>query len=90
MKPKNYQPVEITREWDKGHRAEQVRGLGDRMWRVQDLREAVKNEPVFEVPIAFLDLASHSFDTEGGLIDFATHMKHALDCDTSDPIIFDQ
>lgn len=88
--PKDFPGVEIFRLWDKGSRDESVAGLGNRRWKIQDLRKAVENEPIYQVPIAFIDLASHRFDDEDGLIGFAHHMKHVLDCDTSDPIIFDQ
>lgn len=82
--------VAIDRLWEKGHREENVRGLGDRRWKIQDLREAVKNCPVVMVPIAFLDLAAHHFDMEGGLIDFAIHMRHVETSDPDDPVIVDQ
>lgn len=82
--------VELPRVWDQGSRDETVHGLGGRRWRVTDLREAVKNCPVFDVPLAFLDLSAHCFDMEGGLIDFAIHMKMADECDLDHPIIFDQ
>lgn len=85
-----YPIVEISRLWEKGHREENVRGLGDRMWKIQDLREAVKGQPVHQVPIAFLDLAAHHFDMEGGLIDFAIHMRHVNESDPDDPVIVDQ
>lgn len=90
-KPKSpYPVVELPRKWDQGHREEQVHGLGPRRWRVQDLRKAVENEPVYQVPLAFLNLSAHTFDTEEGLIGFATHMRHVNECDPDDPIIFDQ
>jgi hypothetical protein len=85
-----YPEVELPREWDQGGREECVNGLGDRVWKAQDLRRAVDNEPIHQVPLAFLDLAAHSFSTEGGLIDFAIHMKHVNESDPDDPIIFDQ
>lgn len=82
--------VDIPRDWDQGGRGESVAGLGDRTWQVQDLQRAVKDCPVFEVPLAFLDLSAHSFNMEGGLIDFAIHMRHVNEADLAYPIIFDQ
>jgi hypothetical protein len=90
-KTKNPLPiVGVSRNWDKGGRTESVAGLGNRTWKVQDLRLAVKDCPVFEVPLAFLDLSAHSFNMEGGLIDFAIHMRHVNEADLFYPIIFDQ
>jgi hypothetical protein len=86
----DFPKVELTRIWEIGSREEMVHGLGDRRWRVQDLRLAVANEPVFQVPLAFLDLSTHSFDDEGGLIDFAIHMRKVSESDPDDPVIFDQ
>lgn len=85
-----YPVVDCPRHWDQGSREERVDGLGKRRWKVTDLREAVKDCPVYEVPLAFLDLAAHQMKQEGGLIDFATHMKHVMEADLSYPIIFDQ
>lgn len=82
--------VGIPRNWEQGERGEEVKGLGKRRWKIQDLRLAVKDCPVFEIPLAFLDLSNHWFDTEGGLIDFAIHMRHVNDADLDHPIIFDQ
>ncbi len=82
--------VGLPRLWDQGSREEVVDGLGSRRWRITDLREAVKDCPVFDVPLAFLDLSAHTFNLEGGLIDFATHMRMTHECDLDYPIIFDQ
>ncbi len=82
--------VNIPRDWEQGDRHEQVVGLGKRKWKIQDLRLAVADCQVFDVPLAFLDLSAHWFDTEGGLIDFAIHMKHVNETDLKYPIIFDQ
>lgn len=86
----NYPIVDLPRLWERAGRDENVSGLGDRVWKIQDLLKAVENEPTYEVPLAFLDLSSHTFEQEGGLIDFAQHMKHVMECDLSQPIIFDQ
>lgn len=85
-----YPAVPINRKWDLGKRGEEVQGLGNRYWRINDLQEVVKDQPVFEVPLAFLDLAAHDFHDEGGLIAFAEHMRHVNDADLDYPIIFDQ
>lgn len=82
--------IDLPREWEIGSRGEFVHGLGDRQWRVQDLRLAVANEPVFRVPLAFLDLSAHGFNLEGGLIDFAIHMRKVNESNPDDPVIFDQ
>lgn len=82
--------VELPRNWDQGSREESVRGLGDREWKITDLQKAVEGCEVFEVPLAFLDLAAHKFDTEGGLIDFAIRMRHVNECSLDYPVIFDQ
>lgn len=90
-KPKtDYPVVEIERIWGKAERGEEVKGLRNRTWRVTDLHKAVENEPVYQVPLAFLDLSAHNFDDEGGLIDFAIHMKHVQESDPDHPIIVDQ
>ncbi len=86
----NFPEVFLPRKWGKGDREEFVHGLGDRTWKIQDLRKAVEQEPVYQVPLAFLDLANHKFSDDEGLIDFATHMKHVNESDPDDPIIFDQ
>lgn len=65
-------------------------GLGKRTWRITDLRKAVELEPIYQVPLAFLDLSAHEFNTEGGLIQFAQHMIHVEESDPDDPIILDQ
>lgn len=85
-----YPTIDLFRFWEQGERGEQVRGLGDRMWKVTDLRLAVKDEPVYQIPLAFLDLSAHSFSDEGGLIEFAQHMRHVQESDPDDPIIMDQ
>ena len=85
-----YPVVDVCRLWDKAHREEQVHGLGDRRWRIQDLREAVKDCPVYQVPLAFIDLANHWFDTEGGLLAVAMHVRHLNESNPDDPIIVDQ
>ena len=92
MKKNNiiYPVVELPRLWQQGGRSERVNGLADRVWKIQDLIKAVENEPIYEVPLAFIDLSAHTFNQDGGLIDFATHMKHVMECDLSYPIIFDQ
>ena len=85
-----YPKVELPRFWDQGHREESVNGLGDRRWKITDLRKAVENVPVYHIPLAFLDLAAHEFNTEGGLIAFAQHVRHVDESNTDDPIIVDQ
>lgn len=82
--------VGLPRHWTQGGRDEHVNGLGNRQWIIHDLLKAVENEPVYQVPLAFLDLANHKFGDEGGLIDFAIHMKHVNDSDPDFPVIFDQ
>lgn len=88
--PTNWPEVRITRIWSQGDRDEQVKQGEDGTWRISDLRELVKGEPVFQVPLAFLHLKTHDFDMTHGLVSFARHMKHVMDCDLSYPIIFDE
>jgi hypothetical protein len=88
--PPPFPVVGLPELWTGGDREELVHGLGKRRWRVSDLIHAVRNEPVFDVPLAFLDLASHCFDQEGGLIDFAMHMQKINKCSLEFPIIMDQ
>lgn len=90
QQPPRYPEVPIERLWDKGHRHERIRQKNDGTWRVQELRQVVANEPVFDVPLAFLPLRDHEFDMGRGLVSFAQHMKHVLDADLSYPIIFDE
>lgn len=85
-----YPEIKTERLWEAGGRNETVNGLGDRMWKVTDLLKAVENEPVYDVPLAFIDLSAHSFDMEGGLVDFAVHMRHVNETDLEAPVIFDQ
>lgn len=82
--------IEIERIWRKGHREEVVKQTNGGTWRVTDLREIVKDEPVFDIPLAFLPLDNHTFDLDHGLVDFAIHMKHVQDCDLSFPVIFSE
>jgi len=80
----------IDRIWQQGGRNEQVGQGKDGTWRVSELREVVKDQPVFQVPLAFLPLKEHEFDNSHGLVSFARHMKHVMECDLSYPIIFDE
>lgn len=82
--------LHVSRIWQQGNRGEQVKQGNDGTWRVTELRELTKNEPVFQVPLAFLPLKEHDFGTEHGLVSFARHMKHVMECDLSYPIIFDE
>lgn len=83
--------VEISRIWEAGNRHEVVNArFGKGEWRISDLREVVKNEPVFEIPLAFIDVGNMTFEADGGLIGFARHMKHVMEADLSYPIIVDE
>jgi hypothetical protein len=86
----DFPKIELIRIWELGSREERVSGLGDRRWLVQDLRLAVADQPVFQVPLAFLDLSKHNFDGEGGLINYAIHMRKVNESNPDDPVIFDQ
>lgn len=59
-------------------------------WRVSELRELVKDQPVFHLPLAFMPLKEHEFEMTHGLVSFARHMKHVMECDLAYPIIFDE
>lgn len=85
-------PVQIDRIWKQAHREEIVRQRFDTgTWRVSELVAAIADEPVFELPLAHLDLGGHNLDGDpGGLIAFARHMKHVLEADLSVPIILDE
>jgi hypothetical protein len=85
-----YPTINILRIWDQKHREEEVVCENGRVWRVTDLHEAVKDEPVYQIPLAFIDLAAHKFDSDGGLLAFAMHMRHVQECDADHPIIVDQ
>lgn len=85
-----YPPIKIDRLWDHAGRNETVDGCGNQVWRVQDLYRAVENEPVYDMPLIFLNVENQWFDTDGGLIKFAQHMKHVNDADLSYPIILSE
>lgn len=79
-------PPSIFRKWNSGD--EKVTSYSGRVWCVRDLRNAVKDQPVFELPLAFVPVSSHSFDC-GDLVEFAQHMLHVQQADLTDPIIMD-
>jgi len=85
-----YPVVDVSRIWDQCNREEEVKCDNGRVWRITDLHEAVKDQPVYQIPLAFIDLAAHSFDVDGGLLAFAMHMRHVNECDADHPIIVDQ
>lgn len=88
---KSWKPVPVDRIWDPGARNERVKsrfGRGD--WSVTDLAAVVADQPVFDLPLECIDLGGHDFGTDGGLLGFARHMRHVLDCDTSVPVILDE
>lgn len=83
--------IEIKRIWPAGGRDEKVKSrFGKGTWRIGDLQELVKDEPVFDLPLAHIDLGGHEFTPDEGLVGFARHMKHVLDSDLSFPIILDE
>jgi hypothetical protein len=83
--------VEISRIWEQGNRHEVVNArFGKGEWRVSDLREVVKDEPVFDLPLYCIDLGGMDFVVEGGLLGFARHMKHVQDANLDYPIILDE
>lgn len=86
-----WKPVEIERMWEGGSRHERVQArFSQTTWSISDLRQAVKEEPVFDLPMCCIDLGKYDFGVAGGLIGFAKHMKHVLEADLSYPIIMDQ
>lgn len=82
--------VSVERLWDQGNRHERVKQHDDGTWRISELREVVRHQPVFDVPLAFLSLRDHTFDLHDGLVTFAQHMKHVQEADLAFPIIFDE
>jgi len=86
----DYPVIAINRIWDAGERSERVNCRFGGQWRVSDLRDLVKNEPVFDLPLAHIDLGNHDFGVKEGLIGFARHMKHVMEADLSFPIILDE
>ena len=89
-KQQEWPRIELERKWRQGHREEMVNQGDDGKWRVTDLWHVVKDEPVFEVPLAFLPLKDHGFTMDHGLHCFAKHMKHVMECDLDHPVIFDE
>lgn len=87
----DYPPISIDRIWSKGGRDERTDTKNGGSWRGDDLARVVENEPVYEIPLIFIDMGSHYFKVEeGGLIEFARHMKHVMECDLEVPIILDE
>lgn len=87
----DFPPVAIERLWPKGCRREYVEGrFQGHRWKVSDLQRITADQPVYEIPLIFLDLGDHSFDKDGGLISFARHMQHVMDADLDYPIILDE
>lgn len=82
--------VRIERIWTKGHREEHVNQRFGGSWRISDLQALIKDEPVFDLPLEWIDIASYSFDVEKGLFDFARHMKHVQEASLEFPIIMDE
>lgn len=88
---KEWPAVAVERLWEKGNRHETVKSrfnLG--RWRVSDLRDIVKDQPAFDLPLCCIDLGGHEFSQEGGLLGFARHMRHVNEADLSFPIILDE
>lgn len=81
--------IELDRYWDQGDRREQVPDSRPKsQWKIQDLMNALKDEPVFELPMKFIDVSAHHFENKD-LFEFARHMKHVMEADLSFPIIMD-
>ena len=81
--------IPIERLWSAENGEETVNSWGDRVWRVRDLRAAVKDQPVFDLPLALVPLREHKFDCPD-IVEFARHMRHVQDADTDDPVIMDE
>jgi hypothetical protein len=79
-------PPVIGRKWHAGN--EKVSSYGGRVWTVRDLRTAVENEPVFDLPLSLIPLSDHDFKC-ADLVEFAEHMLHVQQADLSDPVIMD-
>lgn len=89
--PPTYPPISLDRIWKMGDREETVHGKKGHVWRIPDLCALLKDEPVYDMPLIFMDLSAHKFDiVEGGLFAFAQHMKHVMECDLDIPIILDE
>lgn len=86
MKPPK---VKIERFWEQQSPHESIED-GDCQWLVRDLYRATENEPAFELPLAHIPLDTHDLTTKRGLISFARHMKHVMECDLSIPIIMSE
>lgn len=85
LNPTTPLPPPIDRMWD--HHNESVDGYDNQVWRIRDLKALVADQPVFEVPLAFIPLDRHGFKADD-LVEFARHMRHVLDADLNEPIIF--
>lgn len=57
-------------------------------WDVSDLWDKARDLPVFELPLAHLDLSMMRFDCNDPL-DFCRHGRHVIEADLSCPIIMD-
>jgi len=69
-------------QWVSGSEGEQTE------WRIADLIDAVKNEPVFDLDIAHLDLSCMRFENHD-LYEFAQHVRHVWESDIEVPVIMD-
>ncbi len=87
--PYQPEPVPIKRIWDRNDRDETVRDEQEGFWRIRDLQEVTKGQPVFDLPLAWIDLGAYQFGTEHGLISFARHMLHVNEASLDYPIIMD-
>lgn len=77
----------VTRYWSDHDESVATHGKG--RWKLRDLIPLLKDEPVFDLPIAFIPVCKHSFDC-GDLMEFARHMKHTLEADLTSPLIMDK
>jgi hypothetical protein len=62
--------------------------LNDRVWLVTSLIEKSKNLPVFDLPLAHIDVAVKLWDINT-VYNFAYHMKKCNEADLSYPVIMD-
>jgi hypothetical protein len=60
---------------------------GSQRWSVAKLIALAEDMPVFDVPLAFLDISGQF--TVNNLLEFATHVKQCNDADLDYPILLD-
>ena len=83
-----YPKIPCERYWPKGSELECVTVHGSK-WRISALRQRLESEPEYDLPLAFIPLGEHKFETPDGLLDYARHYVHVMDCSPDSFIVLD-